>query len=86
MDSLEFILIIAVFAAILGWYLLHAMRGDQDGGLGLFALRPDPEPETPSDPAPTALPADAPPRRYRRRETARYRLKDRATVRRQPPE
>ena len=80
MDSLEFILIIAVFAAILGWYLLHAMRGDQNGGLGLFALRPDPEPETPSEPA---LPADAPPRRYRRREKARYRLKDRATVRRQ---
>ena len=38
MDSIEFLLIIGVFAAILGWYL-HNERTGGDGHEGLFALR-----------------------------------------------
>ena len=38
MDSIEFLLIIGVFAAILGWYL-HNERTEGGGHAGLFALR-----------------------------------------------
>ena len=80
LDSLEFILIIAVFAAILGWYLFHAMRGETDGRLGLFALKPDPEAEKPS--GEDASPETAAPRYRSRGKKKRYRLKSRATGRR----
>ena len=42
MDSLEFLLIIAVFAAVLLWYLQNAEAGSE-GLVGLLALRDDPE-------------------------------------------
>jgi cbb3-type cytochrome oxidase subunit 3 len=43
MDSLEFLLIVAVFAGVLWWYLANERAGA--GGLaGLLALKDDPEP------------------------------------------
>lgn len=41
MDSLEFILIVAVFAVVLRWYLQNA-EAKSDGLLGFLALRDDP--------------------------------------------
>jgi hypothetical protein len=41
MDALEFILILAVFAVVLHWYLKNA-RAKSDGLLGLLALKEDP--------------------------------------------
>jgi len=43
MDTIEFILIIAAFAAVLWWYVANA-RAKSDGLLGLLALQGDPEP------------------------------------------
>ena len=43
MDSLEFLLIVAVFAAILWWYLAN-VRAGSDGLVGLLALKDDPQP------------------------------------------
>lgn len=42
MDSLEFILIVAVFAVVLRWYLKNA-EAKSEGLLGLLALKDDPE-------------------------------------------
>lgn len=42
MDALEFVLIIAVFATILGWYLRNVSQG-ADGRLGLLALTAETE-------------------------------------------
>ncbi len=42
MDALEFILILAVFAVVLHWYLANARAGSA-GLLGLLALKEDPE-------------------------------------------
>ncbi|MEO1135409.1 MAG: hypothetical protein AAFW68_02220 [Pseudomonadota bacterium] len=42
MDALEFLLIIAVFAAVLFWYLQNEER-NSDGLIGLFSLKDDPE-------------------------------------------
>ncbi len=41
MDALEFILILAVFAVVLHWYLKNA-RAKSNGLLGLLALKEDP--------------------------------------------
>ena len=41
MDSLEFILIVAVFAVVLRWYLKNA-DAKSEGLLGLLALKDDP--------------------------------------------
>ncbi len=41
MDALEFILIIAVFAVVLHWYLKNA-EAKSEGGSGLLALTDDP--------------------------------------------
>lgn len=41
MDSLEFILIVAVFAVVLRWYLKNA-EAKSDGLLGFLALKDDP--------------------------------------------
>lgn len=43
MDSLEFLLIVAVLAGVLWWYLVNE-RGGADGRAGLLALKDDPEP------------------------------------------
>ena len=42
MDSLEFILIVAVIAVVLRWYLMNA-EAKSDGLLGFLALKDDPE-------------------------------------------
>ncbi|WDI32687.1 hypothetical protein PUV54_05685 [Hyphococcus flavus] len=42
MDSIEFLLIVAVFAVVLFWYLQNAERGS-DGLIGLLALEDDPD-------------------------------------------
>ncbi|PQA88365.1 hypothetical protein [Hyphococcus luteus] len=64
MDTIEFILILAVFAVVLHWYLKNA-RAKSDGLLGLLALKDDPE-------------IDARPRRkaYRLKPRARTRAAD----------
>lgn len=47
MDSIEFIAIIVVLAAILAWYI-HNVRAGADGHAGWFALRQDGEAHSPS--------------------------------------
>lgn len=42
MDSIEFLLIVAVFAVIILWYLKNA-EARSDGLLGLLALKDDPD-------------------------------------------
>lgn len=42
MDGIEFLLIVAVFAAVLYWYLKNAEAGSE-GLVGLLALHDDPE-------------------------------------------
>jgi hypothetical protein len=47
LESLEFIVIIAIFAVILLWYL-HNARTQSDGLRGLLAMRDDPETTKPA--------------------------------------
>lgn len=47
MDSIEFLLIIAVFAVVMIWYLHNAEKGS-DGLLGLLALADDPDTAKPA--------------------------------------
>jgi hypothetical protein len=42
MDTIEFLLIVAVFAVVLSWYLQNA-EAKSDGLVGLLALADDPE-------------------------------------------
>ena len=77
MDSLEFILIIAVFAGVLFWYL-HNAGERADGDIGLLALRADPQDPGESAEKPAAAGSSAPPPRYRARTNGRYRIKGEA--------
>jgi hypothetical protein len=42
MESLEFLLVLAVFAAVLSWYLRNE-AADSDGHVGLLSLADDPD-------------------------------------------
>lgn len=106
MDALEFILILAVFAVVLHWYLKNE-RAKSDGVSGLLALKADPETaqragrksyriKTRTRDVKTRLrdsrvedaaktyrtdeESDSRRRRYRRRDGARYRVKDIAST------
>ena len=93
MDSIEFLLIIIVFAGVLSWYL-HNHQSGSNGGVGLLALQNDDADCASKDPAPKSRPhaaaiaktrmaeADTAPKpqSFRPREGARYRVREKSAA------